>query len=367
MKTVVGLFDSTSDAQRMLEELMQMGFQADDISVVTNETSQPKVEAGAIHLDSVDLPDVGRVAASGPLRETLRRSSGTTPPLRGALERSGFPADLADRYAAGVERGGTLESLVVPDSEADRVVAAMRRRSSAEGDRKMEKMEEPTPREATSREATSAQTEPGSVEPARGVDEQQEWRIPVVREELKVGKRAVDRGGLRIDVHVVEKPVTEQIRLRETHVEVERRAVDRPLSGGDLPSFKEQTIEVAEEGEETVVSKQARIIEEVVVHKHVTDRVETVRDSLRGTEIEFGKMGAMDMARFREHFARMGTGGQYEEFEPAYRFGSELSGTGQWEEIETSARSRWEDQHPGTWERFKEYIRFGHRRKASND
>src|SRR5262249_34589488 len=103
MKTVVGLFDSTSDAQGMLQELIQMGFQADDISIVTNVGAQQKVEAGEIHLDSMNLVDVGKIAAGGPLRETLKRSSGTSLALRGALERSGFPADLADRYASGVE------------------------------------------------------------------------------------------------------------------------------------------------------------------------------------------------------------------------------------------------------------------------
>jgi uncharacterized protein (TIGR02271 family) len=409
MKTVVGLFDSTSDAQGMLQELMQMGFQADDISVVTNVASQQKVEGGDIHLDAMNLADVGSIAAGGPLRETLKRSSGTSLALRGALERAGFPADLADRYAAGVERGGTLESLVVPDSEADRVVAAMKRRSAAE-ERGERRMAEPREEERLSKEAATAAatreelsarererdlergrdrerelerererertmasgngsgartetTIKGSEEKEmRGLEADQEWRIPIVREELKVGKRALERGGVRIAVHVVQKPVTEQIHLRESHVEIERRAVDRPLTS-DIPGFKDQTLEVSEEGEETVVSKQARVVEEVIVHKHVSDRIETINDSLRTTEIDFGRLREFEAARYREHFGRMG-GGEYKDYEPAYRFGGELKG--RWEDIEESARSRWESQSPGTWDRFKEAIRFGHGRKAND-
>jgi hypothetical protein len=100
------------------------------------------------------------------------------------------------------------------------------------------------------------------------------------------------------------------------------------------------------------------------VHKHVTDRIETVNDSLRTTEVDFGRLGAFDTARFREHFGRMGTAGEYGDYEPAYRFGSELKG--RWEDVEESARTRWESQRPGTWERFKEAIRFGHGPKAND-
>jgi uncharacterized protein (TIGR02271 family) len=372
MKTVVGLFDSTSDAQRMLEELMQMGFQGDDISVVTNVASRPKVEAGTIHLDAMDLADVGAIAAGGPLRDTLKRSTGPSIALRGALERSGFPSDVADRYAAGVERGGTLESLVVPDSEADRVVTAMKRRS--ERRERTERTEESKDRAMMGGDgpAGTAQRKVPATEPTtgtrgvQGVQGEEELRIPIVREVLKVGKRAIERGGVRIAVHTVEKPVTEQVHLRESHVEIERRAVDRPVAA-DGSGFKDQTIELSEEGEETIVSKQARIVEELVVHKHVTDRVETIRESVRATQVDFGKIGGFDAAGYRQHFAGTGAAENFEEYEPAYRFGDELSGTGSWEEIEASTKSRWEAEHPGTWERFKDAIRFGHRRKVGND
>ena len=53
--------------------------------------------------------------------------------------------------------------------------------------------------------------------------------IPVVEERLRVGKRDVGLGRVRVRSYVVEEPVSADVRLREERVEVERRPVDRPL------------------------------------------------------------------------------------------------------------------------------------------
>ena len=70
--------------------------------------------------------------------------------------------------------------------------------------------------------------------------------IPVVEEQLKVGKREVQRGGVRIFSRVVETPVNETIGLREEHVDVQRRQVNQPIDPLDASAFKEQTIEMRE-------------------------------------------------------------------------------------------------------------------------
>ncbi len=113
-----------------------------------------------------------------------------------------------------------------------------------------------------------------------------EEAIPVVEESVRVGKRLVDRGGVRIRSYVVERPIEQDVTLREERVDVERRAVDRPA--GTLPedAFRERTIEVSASGEEAVVQKDARVIEEVVVSKDARERTETVRDTVRKTEVE---------------------------------------------------------------------------------
>jgi uncharacterized protein (TIGR02271 family) len=119
-----------------------------------------------------------------------------------------------------------------------------------------------------------------------------EVAIPVMEEELQVGKRQVERGGARVRSRVIERPVEEVVRLREERVRVERRPVNRPVTEADLRAFREGTIEVTERAEEPVVSKQARVIEEVVVGKDVGERTETVRDTVRRTEVDVEETGS---------------------------------------------------------------------------
>jgi uncharacterized protein (TIGR02271 family) len=109
--------------------------------------------------------------------------------------------------------------------------------------------------------------------------------IPVVEEQLHISKRDREHGRVRVRAYVTERPVSEQVSLREERVDVERRPVDRPLTDADN-AFRETTIEAVEHREEAVVSKEARIVEEVVLHKDATQRTETVEDTVRRQDVE---------------------------------------------------------------------------------
>ena len=109
--------------------------------------------------------------------------------------------------------------------------------------------------------------------------------IPVAEERLHVGKREVDHGRVRVRSYVVETPVSEQVSLREERVAVERRPVDRGI-GSTEDAFRERTIEMEERSEEAVVSKEARVKEELVVKKEVEQHTETVSDTVRSTKVE---------------------------------------------------------------------------------
>ena len=111
--------------------------------------------------------------------------------------------------------------------------------------------------------------------------------IPIVEERMRVGKRQVEGGRVKVRSYVVETPVEEQVSLRKETVQVERRPVDRELSGAtDANTFRDRTIEVEEHDEEAVVSKEARVKEEVVVRKDVDQRTQTVSDKVRRTEVD---------------------------------------------------------------------------------
>ena len=109
--------------------------------------------------------------------------------------------------------------------------------------------------------------------------------IPVVEEQLAVGKRQVRRANAyRLRTTVEEVPVEQDVTLRDERVVVERRPVSGRTPSGD--TFREQTVEVHETHEEPVVQKTAQQTEEVVVRKDVDEHVETVRDNVRRTRVD---------------------------------------------------------------------------------
>jgi uncharacterized protein (TIGR02271 family) len=209
-------------------------------------------------------------------------------------------------------------------------------------------------------------------------DLQGEARLPVVEEELQVGKRQVERGGIRVYSRVEERPVEEQVSLREEHVHVERRPVDRPASEADLTNFKEGTIELTETAEVPVVAKEARVVEEVVVGKEATEHTETIRDTVRRTDVEVeqvagssaGASGSDDFSRYesdyRSNFQTAFAGNEYtfDQARPAYQFGHTFAGSrqGEWSSVESDARRDWESRNPGTWEKFKDAARYAYDR-----
>jgi hypothetical protein len=155
---------------------------------------------------------------------------------------------------------------------------------------------------------------------------------------------------------------------------VERRRVDRPVEAADLEAFKEGTIELTETTEEPVVRKQARVVEEVIVRKEVEQHTETVRDTVRQTNVEVEPIGRehSDVRNYKEYehdfrthatttFASRGQ--TYEHWAPAYRYGYDLAADTRyrnrdWPTIEADARRDWEQRHKGTWEEMKDAIRY---------
>lgn len=113
-----------------------------------------------------------------------------------------------------------------------------------------------------------------------------ETRLQVIEEELHVGKREVERGGIRVVQRVTSRPVQESVTLREEHVTIERHPVNQPATAADISAFKEGSFEVRETSEEAVVAKDARVVEEVVVSKDVEQRTETISDTVRRTDVD---------------------------------------------------------------------------------
>jgi uncharacterized protein (TIGR02271 family) len=113
--------------------------------------------------------------------------------------------------------------------------------------------------------------------------------VPLGEEVLEVGKRTVERGTARIRRYVVETPVERQVALQSERVVVERRRPVADAATGEV--LTELTVEVTETEEVPTVGKRTRLREEVVVRTERTQRVETVRETLRRDEVEIRQPG----------------------------------------------------------------------------
>lgn len=244
-KTVVGLFDRLGDAQTAMRDLQNVGFQRDSVTFVQQ-------------------------AQQG---------------LLSRLTHAAIPQQDAEIYADGVQHGGGLILLqALTDADAERAADILDRYplvniSTRRSNYKRMSLERSSSSVNTAT-ANSNLYEGGAV------------AIPIIEEEISIGKRAVDSGGVRVDMRVEEVPVSEQVTLREEHVDVQRRRVDRPVSDADLAALQHGTFELRETNEEALVSKQARIVEEVVIHKDVTERTATIQDTVRHTEVDVEQVPA---------------------------------------------------------------------------
>jgi len=203
------------------------------------------------------------------------------------------PLSNEDRhsYGEGLRRGGfMLCAEVDEDEDADKIVSVLEQTSSVDMDERENswRTEGWAPYGAGSTGGTTGTTGTSGFAARETGNVVEEERIPIVEEQLHVGKREVSRGGARVRSYVRETPVHEQVNLREEHVSVERRPVSGTATAGDIgdAAFQERSIEMTETQEVPMVSKESRVAEEVVVRKTAEERVEQVDDTVRRTEVE---------------------------------------------------------------------------------
>jgi len=204
--------------------------------------------------------------------------------------------------------------------------------------------------------------------------------IPVTEENVQVGKREVPENMVRVYSHTESVPIQENVSLREERADIQRRGVDRPVSDADRDAFKETSVEIPEMREEPVVSKEARVKEEVLVGKEFNERNETISDTARRTRVDVDRSGGQEhpMAAtglnaededFRRHYQNLyGGRGDFEAYRSAYHYADEDSEARRyqgrdWSEVEEDLHRSWDRSHGGTWNEFKEAIRYGWNKK----
>jgi uncharacterized protein (TIGR02271 family) len=350
--TVVAVFSNVSKAEAAVSELASSGFASSDISLHSTEAAATHQERQATHQE-------------GGIKAWFKS-------LFGSEEHTDEQRDYEEAFTSG----NTIVAIDTAERDVERVADILNRHSP------INVHEEAGGAAAGTAAGTSVGTRGGvgSAPPRQGgsgAREKESGSIPVVEEQLKVGKRVVVRGGARVYSRIVEEPVEETIRLREERVRIEREPANRPANDADLQSGRDQVIEVKEYAEEPVVSKQTRVVEEVRVGKDATEKTETVRDTVRNTEVNVENLNketsraassSTDVdEEFRNDFASRyaSSGEKYEAYEPAYRYGHAMANDPRYRgrdfgEVESDLRAEYRRQYPeSAWDRIKESVRYG--------
>lgn len=342
-KTVVGLMDTQEEAQNAVEELVNSGFERSAIGVVTSgggrgveEEEASDTGSGALKgagagaalggiaglvvgVGAIAIPGIGPLIAAGPIATTLAGAGvgAVAGGGIGALTNMGMSEADTHHYAEGLRRGGVMVSVTTDDNDmAERAAEILDRQGAVNINERADQWRA-SGWSVPATSATAARTSTEKSAAASAVNTQQDEQVfQVAREELQVGKREVERGGVRVYSHVIETPVEETVHLREEHANIKRRPVDRPLTAAEAEVFQEKTIEIRETAEEPVVVKRGRIVEEVVIGKESTEHDETIRDTVRKTDVEVERTGGLSANRsYTGRERRRNTGVGYGETE----------------------------------------------------
>lgn len=273
--TLVGIFDETSQAEDAAREIERLGVPEANVTVARSDYQRSSYTTG---------------------RSTTSQEGGGI----GGFFRNLFGSDVDDDdrgiYAEAVRRGSVVVTAQVDEPLVDRAAEVLNSYGAVDVDRRASQYRssgysgfDETASPYSSDQARSeletyrSQSYGSSTQTSSS---QGDVALPVIQEELQVGKRAVQRGGVRVYTRMTEQPVEETVTLREERVHVERRPVDRAVTDADYAQIKDGVLEVTETSEEAVVAKQARVVEEIVVGKDVVDRQETIRDTVRRTDVD---------------------------------------------------------------------------------
>jgi stress response protein YsnF len=377
MSTIIGLYNDLGTAEKVVSALEQKGgVGKDDLHLATYDKRAQERSQGGYFNSLANLFNT-KPHQLGNNQDAMTQQ----------LMTWGVSQSDAQNYVQAMQHGDTLVLVHSPADQTDQVKQIM------DGYKPSDLDEEATgwqsqaapgfgtasnaPGAPAARDYQNRQNFQGASDFDTDTENTEETRIPTVEEQMRVGKRQVQHG-VRVYTTVSEQPVEETYNVRDEKVNVERHDVDRPATDEDMKrAFQDRDFEVTETDEELVVGKEARVTGEVVVSKDVDEHPQTVRDTVRRTEVHTEDRGTdktkrniRDFAQyepdFRNHFQKnfSNRGYKYDRFAPAYQYGYELAGSNQyqgqqWNAIEPQVRANWERQHPDAqWNDVRDAVHY---------
>ncbi|AMJ65256.1 YsnF/AvaK domain-containing protein [Hymenobacter sp. PAMC 26628] len=277
-QTVVGLFNSASEAQQAVQQLTSAGFVRDNVDVAAQQQGGASSAGSGRNNDPSDYQNASGTATEGAVDATAR-VAGKAEDGIGNFFSNLFGGDDNDdaRAYTGVARSGSS-------------VVTVHAATADEAERARDILDQYGAIDVHEQAAAQGYAATGSQQATGGTAEGTQ-KLNIIEENLQVGKRVEQTGGARIRTRIIERPVEESVRLREEHVNVNRTEVNRPATEADFAAFKEGEISVTEQAERAIVAKEARVVGEVSIDKTATERVETIHDTVRKTDVEVENLG----------------------------------------------------------------------------
>lgn len=123
-----------------------------------------------------------------------------------------------------------------------------------------------------------------SQQPGQQATTREEANIKLSEEQVKVGKREVSAGGVRLRKIVRTETVQQPVELKREEIVIERVPASDTQPAETI--FEAQDIFIPLRREELVVQKEARVKEEVRVGKKVETERQTISEQVRKEEVE---------------------------------------------------------------------------------
>jgi uncharacterized protein (TIGR02271 family) len=266
-QTVVGIFNNVQEAQQASRQLAAAGFTQENVDISSGGAAGATGSASTGN--SSNYQNTSGTATEAVGDAAGRTSDGVSNFFSNLF--GGNDTEDAQRYSHVARQGHSIVTVHCQSAEHARQAAEILDNAGAV---------DVDERAAQTGYAGANNLQAGAATGQAGMSAQ------VIEENLQVGKRVEQTGGARLRSRIVERPVEASVRLREEHVSVERHPVNRPATEADFNAFKEGEIEITESAERAVVGKEARVVEEVTLGKEVTEREETIRDTVRKTEVD---------------------------------------------------------------------------------
>ena len=290
--TVVGVFDNASEAQEAVEALVSDGFSRSSIDMSATQSGTYS-DDNTISTGGSAVPDRNRNTSGTMAEEVVDDTKDVGSGIGNFFSSLFGGGDDADRYSRVGDRSSIVTVHAQSEDEAERAADILDDNGAVDvNERDAQNGGTGTMNTNTTGMATgAAMTGMGMVGNTMNTTDRMENTdrmnmtdstantgdtIKVVEENLQVGKREVEKGGVRVRSRIVERPVEESLRLREERVAVQRNPVNRPATDADLNAFQEGQIEMRETAERAMVSKTANVVEEISIGKEVTERDEVI-------------------------------------------------------------------------------------------